>query len=60
MRRELQRGPISSNRRRKLHVPNLPERGKVAISTASGDGNSWSVSCNAGQATTVAVCALKP
>ncbi|GEM_PF-1019241 len=36
-------------------VPNLPGMGRVASSTPSGNG--WSVSCNAGQATAVAVCA---
>jgi hypothetical protein len=36
-------------------VPNTPGAGRVASSTPSGNG--WSVSCNAGQATAVAVCA---
>jgi hypothetical protein len=41
-------------------VPNLPGMGRVASSAASGDGNGWSVSCSAGQATAVAICAQKP
>jgi hypothetical protein len=41
-------------------VPNLPGMGRVAASAASSDGNGWSVSCSAGQATAVAVCAQKP
>jgi hypothetical protein len=38
-------------------VPNLAGAGRVAVSAASSDGTGWSVSCNAGQATAVAVCA---
>jgi hypothetical protein len=41
-------------------VPNQPGLGRVAASGASGGGNGWSVSCNAGQATAVAVCSAKP
>jgi hypothetical protein len=36
-------------------VPNLAGAGRLASSAASG--NAWTVSCNAGQATAVAVCA---
>ncbi|HLH17288.1 MAG TPA: hypothetical protein VKX45_08710 [Bryobacteraceae bacterium] len=36
-------------------VPNLPGAGRIAASAPSGNG--WSVSCNAGQATAIAVCA---
>ena len=41
------------------NVPNQPGLGRVANSAASTPGNGWSVSCNAGQATAVAVCANK-
>jgi len=41
------------------NVPNQPGLGRVASSAASPAGNGWSVSCNAGQATAVAVCANK-
>ena len=41
-------------------VPNQMGLGRVATSAASAAGNGWSVSCNAGQATAVAVCAAKP
>ena|SRR5579884_3413444 len=40
-------------------VPNLPGMGRVASSAASIAGNGWTVSCNTGQATAVAVCANK-
>jgi hypothetical protein len=40
-------------------VPNLPGMGRVASSAASDAGDGWSVSCNAGQATAVAVCAAR-
>jgi len=40
-------------------VPNLAGMGRVASSVAADNGNGWSVSCNAGQATAVAVCAAK-
>jgi hypothetical protein len=40
-------------------VPNLAGMGRLASSVAADDGNGWSVSCNAGQATAVAVCAAK-
>jgi hypothetical protein len=41
------------------NVPNQPGLGRAANSAASTGGNGWSVSCNAGQATAVAVCANK-
>jgi hypothetical protein len=40
-------------------VPNLAGMGRLASSAAADNGNGWSVSCNAGQATAVAVCAAK-
>ena len=40
-------------------VPNVPGVGRLASSAASSNGTGWSVSCNEGQATAVAVCATK-
>jgi hypothetical protein len=38
-------------------VPNLPDMGRLASSVATADRSGWSVSCSAGQATAVAICA---
>src|SRR5581483_2784817 len=38
-------------------VPNLSGAGRLAASSVSAGGNGWSISCNAGQATAVAMCA---
>jgi hypothetical protein len=38
-------------------VPNLPGMGRLASSVATTDSTGWSVSCSAGQATAIAVCA---
>jgi hypothetical protein len=40
-------------------VPNLAGAGRIASSAPSSAGNGWEVSCNAGQAEAVAVCAAK-
>lgn len=38
-------------------VPNLPNMGRIASSSPTANGSGWAVSCNAGQANAVAVCA---
>jgi hypothetical protein len=38
-------------------VPNLANMGRIASSSPTANGSGWAVSCNAGQANAVAVCA---